>query len=228
MDRHREAELYVLHVTDGSPRDLENARAAGFQSRRAYAAARRKEVYKALRYVGVSRRRCRIFSYVDKETWLHLPELIARMAALIDHLRPTLVLSPAYEGGHPDHDSVALAVQFAWRRLSRPFLRREYPLYHAGSDGALVSGDFLAHPDISVEVLSLSEAEQNRKRQMLASFMTQQDMLKQFTTLEERFRDAPAYDFTRPPHDGTLLYEYWKMGVSGADWRLCVRRALLH
>ena len=173
MDRHRETELYVLHVTDGSPRDLENARAEGFQSRRAYAAARRQEVYQALRYVGVSRRRCRVFSYVDKETWLHLPELIMRMAALIDHLRPTLVLTPAYEGGAiPDHDSVALAVQFAWRRLSTPFLRREYSLYHAGSDGALVTGEFLAHPDISVEVLSLSEAEQNRKRQMLASFMT--------------------------------------------------------
>src|ERR1041384_2270935 len=105
MHRHRNCEITLLHITDGSPRDPADAKAVGFPNRRAYAAARRRELHAALSLVGVRHSQLRIFSYGDKETYQHLPELVARMTALIDQLRPTLVLSPAYEGGHPDHDS---------------------------------------------------------------------------------------------------------------------------
>jgi LmbE family N-acetylglucosaminyl deacetylase len=226
MDRHRHLDIFVVHVTDGSPRDLGGAREAGFRSRRAYASARRHELHQALRLAGVDRSRLRVFSFVDKETCLHLPELIARMAELIERVRPGLVLSPCYEGGHPDHDSAALAVHVARRSVSIPFRHREYPLYHAGPDGAMLTGEFLRGLDIPVEVLSLSEAEQNRKRQMLASFTTQQHILSHFETAEECFRDAPSYDFTRPPHEGILLYEHWRLGVSGCDWRDQAAQAL--
>src|SRR5689334_7392450 len=69
MDRRRDCEVTVLHVTDGSPRDLANARAAGFSSRKAYAAARRRELHDALSKLGVSQNQLRIFSYVDKEVY---------------------------------------------------------------------------------------------------------------------------------------------------------------
>jgi N-acetylglucosamine malate deacetylase 2 len=226
MDRHLSHEIALVHITDGSPRDLANARAAGFRSRREYAAARRRELHSALRLAGVGRRQLRIFSYVDKEVHLHLPELIARTAALIGKLRPSLVLSPAYEGGHPDHDSSALAVAATRRQVATPFRHREYRLYHAGPDGAMVSGEFFSHPDAPVEVCPLSPAEQDKKRAMLASFTSQQHILKQFAVLDECFRDAPSYDFRCPPHAGTLLYEHWGLGVSGADWRQRAREAL--
>ena len=226
MDRQRGRHITVLHLTDGSPRDLANARASGFQSRRAYAAARRRELHTALRLVGVSSSQLRVFSYVDKETYLHLPELIARLAAILDELQPSLVLCPAYEGGHPDHDSAAFAVAAARRRVSSPFRHREFPLYHAGPGGAMVSGEFLHGPHAEVEVCSLSEVEQDKKRAMLRSFTTQQEILKQFRLLHESFRDAPSYDFTRPPHEGKLLYEYWNLGVSGEHWLLRARQAL--
>ena len=226
MDRHRSLEITLVHVTDGSPRDLANARAAGFRSRREYAAARRRELQSALRLAGVGWRQLRIFSYVDKEVHLHLPEFIARTVELIDKLRPPLVLSPAYEGGHPDHDSTALAVAAARRQVATPFRHREYRLYHAGPEGAMVSGEFFPHPDAPVEVYRLSPADQDRKRDMLASFTTQQDILKQFAVVDECFRDAPSYNFRCPPHEGTLLYEHWGLGVSGADWRQRAREAL--
>jgi N-acetylglucosamine malate deacetylase 2 len=226
MDRHRGQRITVLHLTDGSPRDLANARAAGFHSRRAYAAERRRELHKALRLAGVSSSQLRVFSYVDKETYLHLPELCARLAAMIEELQPSLVLSPAYEGGHPDHDSAAFAVAAARRRVSSPFQHREFPLYHAGPGGVMVSGEFLPCPDAEVEVCRLSDAEQEKKRSMLRSFTTQQEILNQFTILHECFRDAPSYDFTRPPHEGRLLYEYWNLGVSSEQWLLHARQAL--
>jgi hypothetical protein len=65
-----------------------------------------------------------------------------------------------------------------------------------------------------------------RKRQMIAVFRTQRHMLEQFPVTDERFRDAPCYDFTRPPHPGMLLYERWGWGISGADWRLRAGQAL--
>src|SRR5438270_3739781 len=80
MDRNRGRNITLLHITDGSPRDLADARAAGFRSRRAYAASRRRELQDALRLMGVGRAQLRVFSYVDKESYLHLPEIVARMA----------------------------------------------------------------------------------------------------------------------------------------------------
>jgi LmbE family N-acetylglucosaminyl deacetylase len=225
MDRHRNLAITVLHVTDGSPRDLSDARAAGLQSRRAYAAARRRELHNALRPVGIGRSQLRIFSYVDKESYLHLPELIARTVTLIDELHPSLVLSPAYEGGHPDHDSAALAVAAARHRVLKSFRHLEYTLYHAGPGGAMISGEFLPGPG-PIEICDLSPAEQSKKRSMLESFTTQQHILRQFSVLYECFRGAPAYDFRCPPHEGTLLYEHWRLGVSGAEWRLRAREAL--
>jgi LmbE family N-acetylglucosaminyl deacetylase len=225
MHRHRHLGIHILHVTDGSPRDLQYARAAGFQSRRAYASARRRELHNALRLTGVDRSRLRVFSYVDKETWLHLAELAGRLAELIAALRPNVVLSPAYEGGHPDHDSTAFAVHMA-RRVSGPFIHREYTLYHADHNGAMVTGEFLPGQAMPEEILNFTSYEQNRKRRMLASFNSQQDILQHFTPACERFRDAPPYDFTRPPHEGTLLYERWCMGITGAAWLSRAKEAL--
>ena len=226
MDRNRDCDITLVHVTDGSPRDLADARKAGLRSRRAYAAARRRELHDALRLVGIGRRQLRVFSYVDKESHLHLPELITRMASLIDELRPPVVFSPAYEGGHPDHDSAALAVAAARQRAAAVFRHREYPLYHAGPGGAMVTQEFLPSAGTRIDVCRLSGAEQEKKRAMLARFTTQQHILKEFAVSNECFRDAPTYDFSRPPHAGMLLYEYWNFGVSGEQWRARAREAL--
>jgi LmbE family N-acetylglucosaminyl deacetylase len=226
IDRNRDQGVTVLHVTDGSPRDLGDAHAAGFTSRRAYAAVRRRELREALSLVGMAPQNFRAFSYVDKELYQHLPELIARIVATIEELRPSLVLSPAYEGGHPDHDATALAVAAARQRVCSSFQHREYRLYHAGPDGGIETRDFLPYPGNPVEVLPLSGAEMDKKRQMMAVFRTQKHMLEQFPVTDERFRDAPSYDFTHPPHPGMLLYERWGWRISGADWRLRAGQAI--
>jgi LmbE family N-acetylglucosaminyl deacetylase len=219
MDRHAEWDVTVLHVTDGSPRDGRDARAAGLSSRKAYAAARRRELRSALGLLRRGRRRLRVFSYVDKESLLHLPEIITGMAGLIEALRPEMVMSPAYEGGHPDHDAAAFAVAMARRRLGHRFVHREFPLYHAGPMGEMVCGAFLPGGLEAVETLRLTDEERDKKRRMLAAFATQAGILSRFEVAKECFRDAPQYDFARPPHEGTLLYELWDIGVSGAEWR---------
>lgn len=210
MERHRDAQITLVHTTDGSPR--------GDSSGEPYAAARRMELRQALSLAGIGPAQLRAFSYVDQESHLHLPELIERLLSLVEELNPELLFSPAYEGGHPDHDTAAAAVAAVRRRATRFFRHREYRLYHAG-EGGMVTDRFLPRLGTLPEVTALSPAEQRKKRQMLECFATQRHMLEKFAVTEESYRDAPPYDFGRPPHKGKLLYEEWGWPLSGAKWR---------
>ncbi len=223
MARRAGRRVIVVHTTDGSPRDLHDAREAGLATREEYTRTRREELYAALALVGVSRASCLELGYIDKESYLHLAELSAHIARLIEQLRPALVLSPAYEGGHPDHDGAAFAAAAARAHVSHAFTHREYPLYHAGPHG-MITGEFLPAPG-EIETLRLSPAEQELKRAMIARFPSQQHVLVQFQTTEEIFRKAPAYDFSSPPHPGPLQYELWNWGITGEDWRKCAAAA---
>ena len=223
MHRHRDTSLTVLHVTDGSPRDISYAKSLGFESREDYAAARRRELVTALEQGGLHERQLRSFDYVDQESFLHVGEFVERLAALINELTVDLVFSPAYEGGHPDHDTAAFAVALARRRVVRPFVHKEYRLYHARvetmSDGAMDTGDFLPCPTSAIERLVLSSEEQLRKQRMLSAFKSQQEVIREFPVEDECYRDAPNYDFRRPPHTGMLLYERWRWPITGEVWR---------
>jgi LmbE family N-acetylglucosaminyl deacetylase len=213
MHRHRHTNLTIVQLTDGSPRDLKFARDAGYSSRGDYAAARREELLSALTEAGISSTQLRTFDYVDQELHLHVQELVGRLTTLIETLRPQLVLSPAYEGGHPDHDTAAFIVAAARSRCPT-FRHREYRLYHAwleGQDTATLdvtmdARDFLPCPHIPTEYQFLCSEEQQRKERMFAAFSSQSHVLREFSLTEELFRDTPTYDFRLPPHEGMILY----------------------
>ncbi len=97
--------------------------------------------------------------------------------------------------------------------------------YYAGPDGSLVTGSFLGDAAATTTIV-LDEAEQVRKRAMLACFDTQRATLTPFDVMHEVFRPAPLYDFTVPPHPGTLYYEHHDWGMTGAQWRALARKAL--
>jgi LmbE family N-acetylglucosaminyl deacetylase len=229
LRRHAEYGRHILYVTDGSPRDMQDARAAGFATRRSYAAARRSELREALEMVSIPRRNCHRCDYPDKESYLHLPALIERVDRLVEVLRPSVVLSHAYEGGHPDHDAAAFAVAMVrramLRRFGRSFRHLEFPLYHAGANGEMVANEFLVGDSQAEEVVELSPAERDLKNHMLECFRTQVQMLRQFSRDRERFRESPQHDFSMPPHPGPLLYESWGWGISGSVWRAKAREA---
>lgn len=219
LNRHREDSLHIVHVTDGSPRDLAEARASGLTSRRAYARLRRHEFLASLPLLGVPRSHCHCLSLVDMETYLNLPSVVEKLSALLAELQPDLVLAPAYEGGHPDHDSAALAVTVI-RHRGASFQHLEFPLYHAGNDGRMVTQSFLQVAGAGPEqVLTLSAREKRRKKQILACHVSQTRMLSNFNFNSEHFRLALEHDFTKPPHPGLLLYEQWGWGISGKQWR---------
>jgi LmbE family N-acetylglucosaminyl deacetylase len=140
-----------------------------------------------------------------------------------------IVMTLPYEGGHPDHDATAFAVHAACallrqRRRRAPAIL-EMTSYHAGPGGRVMS-EFLPRPGVEVTTLALGEVERALKRRLIDCFSTQKPVLAYFPVEVERFRPAPVYNFTHPPHEGPLHYEAYDWGMDGLRWRILAREAL--
>jgi LmbE family N-acetylglucosaminyl deacetylase len=224
----REAALELVHVTDGAPRNMRDASAAGFTERDEYARARRLELATALRVGGIAVRRAHVLGFVDQEASFALVPLARALAAILATSRPNIVVTHPYEGGHPDHDASAFAVFAAVSRLhsrEQPMTIVEMTSYHGGP-GGMRTGRFLQDPVPTERVVDLNEEECGVKQQMLDAFDTQRAVLTRFPITPERVRTAPSYDFTKPPHAGPLLYEHFQWGITGVEWRREAARAL--
>lgn len=212
----------LLTVTDGAPRDPRFAAKAGLATREAYAATRRAEQRAALALVGLGPESCRELGYVDQEAALHLVELVGRLREEIQLLAPRAILTHPYEGGHPDHDAVAAAVHYALALLGQsggavPALL-EFASYHAG-EGKVTRLEFLSAPECPETTLALSPLERERKHQMYQCYPSQLPGLHVFPIGVERWRPAPRYDFTRPPHAGPMHYEKYPWAVREHELR---------
>jgi LmbE family N-acetylglucosaminyl deacetylase len=220
----------LLYLTDGAPRDLRWAPAAR-GSRDEYAEARRREAAAALSLVGMADHSLISLGAVDQEAAFAMPVLARHLADRFHRFGPDLVLTHAYEGGHPDHDAAAFVVHAAAEMLRRrggsPPLLVEMTSYHA-RNGAFTAGEFLPLGGMDGQaLLTLTPKERGLKRRMLECFETQREALAQFPPPEvECFRRAPAYRFTEPPHAGPLLYETRGFPLAGGHWRELARQAL--
>lgn len=222
-------DVIVVHVTDGAPGDKGYAQARGYPSREAYAEARRDEVNAALWLIGISPDRIRGLGFVDGEATLHLVEISHRIADIITELRPDVVLTHPYEGGHSDHDSTAFAVHMAVGIVKQegipPPLLIEFTSYH-NFQGKRRLFDFLPFGGTRVRTIELSEEDKEMKRKMFEAYESQRALLETIPIEVERFRAAPRYLFTVPPHEGTLDYERLCRKFTGAEWRAHAEKAL--
>jgi N-acetylglucosamine malate deacetylase 2 len=220
-------QTFFIHVTDGAPRDMREAAAIGFSSREEYAAARRQEFQEALQVGDIRPAESVALDYADQEASLHLVSITRDLLRLLAQFAVDTVLVHPYEGGHPDHDATAFAVHSACRLLTPEHRPRivEFTSYHS-RNGEMETGVFLADNASPEIILKLDSVERSRKERMLACYRTQHAVLQHFRTTEERFRQAPAYDFTRPPHAGLLFYEQFPWGMTGSHWLTLAQSAL--
>ena len=222
-------EAVIVHVTDGAPRDPAYALRKGYPSREAYARSRQDELSAALALLGVPRERTHCLDIVDGEAADRLVEITYRIADLLDRLRPEVAVTHPYEGGHTDHDATAFAVHLACGVLRRegapaPIIL-ELTSYHLYG-GARRLGEFLPFPEVEERTVALAPDAQTIKREMYDCFASQQQCLAPFPRDREKFRAAPRYLFTDPPHPGRLLYEHVSPDFNGARWRDSARQAL--
>src|SRR5262249_54166008 len=136
----------VVISTDGAPRDDYFWRRHG--SREAYAALRKEEARRALAEVEVDQPvflAARNPAFVDQDLFRVLPEAFDALIEVAGEVRPEALLTLAYEGGHPDHDSCCFLTAQLARELNVPAW--EMPLYHRSLNGLPVKQEFVAPGD---------------------------------------------------------------------------------
>lgn len=220
----RLSQIRLLHVTDGAPANMADATANGFPHRAAYAAARRAELVGAVGQAGVSPDALMTLGAVDQGTARGMPILAGMLCAALRANATAVVMTHAFEGGHPDHDATAFIVHSACAMLERegavPPDVLECPLYHARG-GKWVFQEFARLPEAGTRehVVDLHGEAAEAKRRMLSAFVTQRRTLTPFSALApERFRRAPRYDFAQLPNGGDLLYEWFDWGLDRHAW----------
>jgi LmbE family N-acetylglucosaminyl deacetylase len=219
MQKMRKA--VVVFATDGAPRNDVFWKQYG--SRQGYSAVRREEANTALESIGADA----IFlaDYIeggiaDQELFLNLPAAISQITTMVSQVRPDCILTPAYEGGHPDHDAACFIGSVLGRRTEVPVW--ESPLYHRKADGSVAVQTFaeLTGREHEVPVDGASPAsvrEKEKKLAMIHAYKSQGLVLEAFRPELETFRPLANYDFTRPPLPWKLNYEHWEWAMTGAD-----------
>jgi LmbE family N-acetylglucosaminyl deacetylase len=212
----RFADLELIVVTDGAPPSETYASRKGFATVEVYAEMRWGELEAALEVAGVPPGRARTYGVADGSACRRILGIVDRLAADLDGAE--VVITHCYEGGHTDHDAVAMAVHAACAAIEetrRPVIV-EAPLYSLQS-GGWTPQVFAAGGEGRIVSAPLSAGQRSVKRLMKACYRTQRDILRRFADGEERFRIAPRYDFGRLPNNGDLLYET-NGSFSGSQW----------
>jgi len=206
----------VVFCTDGAPYDDFFWRRYG--SREAYARLRQEEARRALGCVpgGVDPvfLADRDASLVDQHLFRWLPQAFEALTDLIEQRRPDALLTLAYEGGHPDHDSCCFLTAHLAKQHELPAW--EFPLYYRSADGVGVKQEFPV-PNGDEVVIQVNADEQNVKSRMLQAYASQGDIAAHFGVELERFRPIANYDFSRPPLPGVLNYEAWQWKITGSE-----------
>ena len=217
----------LIHLTDGAPRDMRDAAREGFSDRAEYAAARAHELERALHALGAEPRARIGYDCVDQET---AERLVAVVQRLCDDLADTrIVITHAYEHGHPDHDTCAFAVHAACALLRRVHGEApaiiEFPSYHL-RDGEWVAGEFWRDATRPERTAVLDAGERCRKARAIACFRSQRATLSAFPLERERYRAAPLYDFRQPAPPRHAFYDTLGWRITSARWRQRAAEAL--
>ena len=114
--------------------------------------------------------------------------------------RADTLWAPGYEGGHPDHDLASFIASL----LREDLAVWEYSEYNF-CGGRVRSNDFFSRTGEELE-LKLSEEERRHKKMLLDMYVSERGNLSYLRTEREVFRPLASYDYSRPPHAGTLFY----------------------
>lgn len=199
----------VVFATDGAPLSDYFWKVHG--SRENYASLRAREARNALAAVGVFH--LHLLSdedpIMDQTLFLNLDRAYEALVSLIKKEMPEALLTLAYEGGHPDHDSCSFLMSVAAREFQLPVW--EMPLYHLFG-GKPARQAFCEGIGIRI---GATKEQLERKRKMVDEYPSQGLTLAEFPPENEYVRPMLAYDFSRPPHEGQLNYENWQWPMTG-------------
>lgn len=205
----------VVLVTDGAPRPPAGP---------SHPSSRSREWHAALSVAAVPIDQRHELGIPDQSAAFAVREITDELAALFRRYRTRMVLTHAYEGGHPDHDATALAVHRAAGTLARDahdVTIVEMPFYRS-VEGCFAWQSFVPLDDCPAAVAHLDAHQVRIKRAMCEAHASQAGVLRHMAPDHELFRLAPAHDFRSAANGGQLLYERYDWGLDGAGWRALV------
>jgi LmbE family N-acetylglucosaminyl deacetylase len=205
----RMQEPSVLFCTDGAPLDPYFWSRHG--SREAYSLLRQEEARLALSRVGVQKVEfLKTHSgkhIIDQQLFRRLPVAIDAASEVVSRLRPAALLTLAYEGTHPDHDSCSFLSSITADECS--LTAWEMPVYKLFREENRKFQKSIPAPEPYISLQPTSD-EIVRKRHALQAYTSQGDFLVRFDSAAESFRPMVGYDYAQPPHAGVLGYEAWQ------------------
>ena len=158
--------VYVAHLTPGVPIALDLDQRAAYNTPHAYGVCRARELDAVLGRAGIPPKRRFRLGGADQRCARMLERLARELRDLLCRLKPAVLLTHAYEGGHPDHDASAFAAQTACRLLSEPPARLEFTSYH-GRGGRFECASFLPNGDEGL-LARMDEGQRTFKRALMA------------------------------------------------------------
>jgi N-acetylglucosamine malate deacetylase 2 len=213
----RAEQATIVFATNGAPVDPYFWGKYG--SPQKLAEVRREEATNAMRAVGIAHA-C-FLDFPDQQLHLSAAAAIARVIQIAQEQRCSAIVTHAYEGGHPDHDTCSYIAHEVGESLSLEVW--EMPLYHRAEGKPSMQQFLNGNADLTI---TPSDEEYARKQQMMAAYPSQGELLRTFTKREEVFRRQPHYDYARPPHEGQLNYEAWQWQVTGKEVSSALSRSL--
>jgi LmbE family N-acetylglucosaminyl deacetylase len=212
----RDAEVTVVHVSDGVPPWAAPGEGPGLLRRR------RAECAAAWELLGAEVADVVRLGLEDLGVWRAVPELAQLLAHVLGALAPTSVHVPAYQGGHPDHDATFAAALLARRATGDRHRWFVYGLYGYDASGTLCFGalDPGAYPGATR--LAQAPPDLERKATALGCFASQ----LRPGSIVQRWLDAPGAEGCArlppglPADPGTCFYDheldFARFGVTSA------------
>jgi len=164
----------------------------------AYVARRRQEAEQAAKLLGITP--VGWSARPARHLWRELEGAYKEIGAAVTQHAIDQIWAPAYEGDNADHDALnALGSLFKTRLSVLEFA--EYNFF-----GGKAHSQEFPRPNDSEQIIALTPEEKIKKRAALTIYKSEKGNLNYVKTERECFRPLAHYDYSRPPHEGTLWY----------------------
>ncbi|HMK37239.1 MAG TPA: PIG-L family deacetylase [Desulfomonilaceae bacterium] len=183
---------------------------------------REEELAGAMRILGLGKESIHLLRYPDLGLVSRLDQAADAVAALMELVRPDIVFANAFEGGHPDHDSVNFLAYEGCARAGMSSSLYEFPVYNGSGPFYYWWWRINRFPDDGVHVLHnpLADDAILCKYKMMRIYAASQWMYmiparlasskNSLRNVGEPYRECPSdRDHTVRPHGGKLNYERW-------------------
>lgn len=189
-----QGDKYIVYLTNGAPHKgypiQKNKMFPPFSNPDEYAAVRKKEALKATRILEIPCANITFWDSVDSCLALDLEQRFDDLKGLINRINPDIILSPPYEGAHPDHDACAVLAKTINRTCAGKVKCYEYALYNQVG-GIPRFNDFMTDSDSEEYAIMASPEELRLKNLIIDCYISQKgDIVDRFPRDIERIRPA--------------------------------------